>query len=333
MLTVEGLVGGIPAAGRQPDQRRSRGSTSKCRAGEIVCIVGESGCGKSVTVRSLFDLLPAPGRRTAGRIVFDGIDVHDLDPEAAARVLRRAVGYVFQDPMTYLNPLLHRRRADRRSRSPARARVERSPRPGPGAIEAPPRARHRRSGARGPILPASAQRRHAPARADRHGGGRRPRLLIPDEPTTALDVTIQAQIVELIREIQRETRCAHDLRHPRFRSGRGARRPRLRHVCGPGRGARPVDRIFARPQHPYTQGLIECVIPVGARRWPADDRRRGSQPEAAARLPLRGRAARAPQECLKREAPRIERGRRLRPLLASGPYRAEPGDPMSANGR
>jgi ABC-type dipeptide/oligopeptide/nickel transport system ATPase component len=75
-------------------------------AGEIVCLVGESGCGKSVTVRSLFGLLPPPGRQGDGSVTFDGTELSTLDAAALRALCGKSVGYVFQDPMTYLNPLL-----------------------------------------------------------------------------------------------------------------------------------------------------------------------------------------------------------------------------------
>ena len=230
-------------------------------AGEVVCIVGESGCGKSVTVRSLFNLVPAPGRRTAGRIVFDGVDLQTLDPEQLRTLCGTSVGHVFQDPMTYLNPLLTaggqiaesltgHPRLKRGSDTEARvyellrelsigdpARVSRS-------------YPHQLSGGmRQRILIAMAV-------------ARKPRLLILDEPTTALDVTIQAQIVELIRSIQKQTQCAlifvtHDF-------GLVAELADRVYVMYAGQVVEhgKVEQIFAQPQHPYTQGLIECVIPI-----------------------------------------------------------------------
>src|SRR3954463_1387873 len=93
----------------QPGGRRIRaveGVDLDVRAGEIVCLVGESGCGKSVTVRSLFDLLPPPGRKGEGRVIFEGVDLATLDRHRLRALCGAQVGYVFQDPMTYLNPLL-----------------------------------------------------------------------------------------------------------------------------------------------------------------------------------------------------------------------------------
>jgi ABC-type dipeptide/oligopeptide/nickel transport system ATPase component len=105
LLTVRDLGIEFPRAGRGA-VRAVEGIDLDVHAGEIVCLVGESGCGKSVTVRSLFGCLPPPGRKGDGSIVFDGIDLATLDAKALRALCGDAVGYVFQDPMTYLNPLL-----------------------------------------------------------------------------------------------------------------------------------------------------------------------------------------------------------------------------------
>lgn len=260
LLSVEGLSAEfpLPGGGRV---RAVEGVDIEVSADEVVCLVGESGCGKSVTVRSLFDLLPAPGRRTAGKIVFDGIDLQSLNPKALRALCGDSVGYVFQDPMTYLNPLITvggqiaesltgNPRMKRGSASEQRVR-ELLRDLGIGDPDRVARSfPHQLSGGmRQRVLIAMAV-------------ARRPRLLILDEPTTALDVTIQAQIVELIRAIQRQTRCAlifvtHDF-------GLVAELADRVYVMYAGQVVEhgKVDRIFARPQHPYTQGLIECVIPI-----------------------------------------------------------------------
>ena len=307
LLTVEGLSAEFPLPGGSRI-RAVEGVDLEVSAGEIVCIVGESGCGKSVTVRSLFDLLPAPGRRTAGRIVFDGINVHDLDPDAARKLCGESVGYVFQDPMTYLNPLLTvggqiaeslTGSAKVKSGSAIETRVHELLRelgiadPGRTARSYP----HQLSGGmRQRVLIAMAV-------------ARRPRLLILDEPTTALDVTIQAQIVELIRKIQRETRCAmifvtHDF-------GLVAELADRVYVMYAGQVVEhgTVDRIFARPQHPYTQGLIQCVIPVargGGLLTIGGEVPNLKQPPDGCRFAAR--CPRSTDSCLKGQVPRVDAG-------------------------
>lgn len=259
LLAVEGLSAEFPLPGGIV--RAVDGVDIEVSSGEIVFIVGESGCGKSVTVRSLFDLLPPPGRRTGGRIVFDGIDLATLTPQELRKLCGNSVGYVFQDPMTYLNPLLTAGSqiaesltgtARFRKGSSVEARVHELL--GELGIGDPDRVArsypHQLSGGmRQRVLIAMAI-------------ARRPRLIILDEPTTALDVTIQAQIVELIRRIQKQTQCSlifvtHDF-------GLVAELADRVYVMYAGQvvehGA--VERVFARPQHPYTQGLIECVIPI-----------------------------------------------------------------------
>ncbi|MCC7017031.1 MAG: ABC transporter ATP-binding protein, partial [Rhodospirillales bacterium] len=260
LLSVEGLAVEFPLPGGGRI-RAVEGVDLSVSAGEIVCLVGESGCGKSVTVRSLFDLVPSPGRRTAGRITFDGIDLQDLDADALRTLCGTSVGYVFQDPMTYLNPLLTAggqiaESLTGRHRFKNGSDTERTVHDLLRDLGISDPARVARSyphqlsgGMRQRILIAMAV-------------ARKPRLLILDEPTTALDVTIQAQIVDLIRTLQKQTQCAlifvtHDF-------GLVAELADRVYVMYAGQVVEegPVGRIFARPQHPYTQGLIECVIPL-----------------------------------------------------------------------
>ena len=232
------------------------------KAGEIVCLVGESGCGKSVTVRSLFGLLPPPGRKGDGSVVFDGVDVARLDAAALRALCGNAVGYVFQDPMTYLNPLLTAGEQVAEAAA-GRARFRRDMALASRVVDLfrelgigdPQRVLHSyphqlSGGMRQRVMIAMAI-------------ARRPRLLILDEPTTALDVTVQAQIIDLVRTIRQHTGAAmifvtHDF---------GLVAELADHVCVMYAGQvveyGSVGRIFAAAQHPYTRGLIECVIPLG----------------------------------------------------------------------
>ncbi len=224
---------------------------------ETVGLVGESGCGKSVTALAIMGLLPKAGVRVGGRVLFDGQSLLDM-PEESLRDLRgREVAMVFQDPMTSLNPVItiglqvtevlrrHRAMNETQARAEAQQLLRRVGIPDPGR-----RLRdypHQLSGGmrqRALIAMALACR---------------PRLLIADEPTTALDVTIQAQILGLLRELVEETGTAlvmitHDL-------GVIAGLCESVHVMYSGRivESAPRHRIFAEPHHPYTGGLLASV--------------------------------------------------------------------------
>ena len=224
--------------------------------GEILGVVGESGSGKSVTALSIMRLIPAPGRVT-GRIDFAGQDLMAL-PEARMREIRgRDIAMIFQEPMTSLNPvftcgdqvmeaLVHHRGLDRAG---ARAEALKLLK----LVEIP-----------------SAERRLDDYPHQLSGGMRqrvmiamalacRPKLLLADEPTTALDATIQAQILDLLRGLQRELGMAvilitHDL-------GVVSEVAHRVLVMYAGRVVEtsPAAEVFARPLHPYTEGLLASI--------------------------------------------------------------------------
>ena len=223
--------------------------------GETVGIVGESGCGKSVTALSILRLIPSPpGRIDAGSIRFEGRDLLSLDEESMRRVRGNDVAMIFQEPMTSLNPVftvgsqiaeplrLHRGLSKRDAKAEAVRLLER--------VEIPDPARrvhdypHQLSGGmRQRVMIAMALSCN-------------PRLLIADEPTTALDVTIQAQILELLDSLKRDTGMAvllitHDL-------GVIAEHADRVLVMYAGRIVEQgrVGDVLARPIHPYTQGLL-----------------------------------------------------------------------------
>ena len=226
--------------------------------GRTLGIVGESGCGKSVLSLSVMRLVPPPGRIAAGRILFDGRDLLTL-PSAEMRDIRgRRIAMIFQEPMTSLNPVFtigdqitEAIRAHDRTRSAAALKSR--------AIAALERVR----------LPTPA--RQFDKYPHQLSGGMRPRvmiamalacepdLLIADEPTTALDVTVQAQILDLLRELQQQSGMAivlitHDL-------GVVAEMADEVAVMYAGRvveRARGAD-IFDDPQHPYTLGLLGSI--------------------------------------------------------------------------
>ncbi len=227
-------------------------------AGETLAIVGESGCGKSVTALSLMRLVPdPPGRIVAGSVRLAGTDLLALHEEAMRAVRGKDLAMIFQEPMTSLNPvitvgsqiaealLLHEplTRAQAWSSAVDMLRLVRIPEPEQRAKAYP----HQLSGGmrqRAMIAMALACR---------------PKVLIADEPTTALDVTIQAQILATILDLQQKLGTAvilitHDL-------GDVAETAQRVIVMYAGRKVEeaPVAELFAQPQHPYTRGLMASI--------------------------------------------------------------------------
>jgi len=225
---------------------------------ETLAIVGESGCGKSITALSLMRLVPdPPGRIAGGSVKLAGTDLLALGEEAMRAVRGKDIAMIFQEPMTSLNPvltigsqiaeavLLHEKvsRGEARQKAIEMLRLTRIPEPEQRAREYP----HQLSGGmrqRAMIAMALACN---------------PKVLIADEPTTALDVTIQAQILDLIMDLQRRLGTAvilitHDL-------GVVAETAQRVIVMYAGRKVEeaPVEELFARPQHPYTHGLMASI--------------------------------------------------------------------------
>ncbi|MFZ9746843.1 MAG: ABC transporter ATP-binding protein [Opitutaceae bacterium] len=228
------------------------------RRGRTLGIVGESGCGKSVTALSIMRLLPQPmGQIRGGRILFEGRDLATLPPAELHRIRGGRIGMIFQEPMTALNPvqpigrqlsevfLLHRTKdpADAWRRGAEMLRKVGIPAPEIRMHEYP----HQLSGGmRQRVVIAMAL-------------ACEPAVVIADEPTTALDVTIQAQILELMQALQRDLGLAvvlitHDL-------GVIAETCDDVIVMYAGRVAEagPVEAIFDRPAHPYTRGLLDSI--------------------------------------------------------------------------
>jgi peptide/nickel transport system ATP-binding protein len=230
--------------------------------GETLAIVGESGCGKSVTALSVLRLIPSPpGRIVSGKIGFAGRDLLDLSEAQMRQVRGNEISMIFQEPMTSLNPVLTigRQIAETLtlhqglSRAAALARAVDMLR----LVHIP-----------------EAERRIAEYPHQLSGGMRQrvmiamalacnPKLLIADEPTTALDVTIQAQILDLMRELKQKIDAAivlitHDL-------GVVAEMAQRVVVMYAGRKAEeaPVRPLFRRPLHPYTKGLLNSVPRLG----------------------------------------------------------------------
>jgi peptide/nickel transport system ATP-binding protein len=231
--------------------------------GETLAIVGESGCGKSVTALSVLRLIPSPpGRIVSGKIRFAGRDLLDLSEAHMREVRGNEISMIFQEPMTSLNPVLTigRQIAETltlhqglsRAKALARAvdmlRVVHIPEAERRIAEYP----HQLSGGmRQRVMIAMALACN-------------PKLLIADEPTTALDVTIQAQILDLMRELKQKIDAAivlitHDL-------GVVAEMAQRVVVMYAGKKAEeaPVGPLFRRPLHPYTKGLLNSVPRLGA---------------------------------------------------------------------
>lgn len=225
--------------------------------GEVLGVVGESGAGKSLTGSAIIGLLEPPGRIASGEILLDGRRIDTLDEESARRIRGKEIGAIFQDPLTSLNPLytvgrqLTETILTHLPMTPAQARKR--------AIEL----------LESTGIPAAAQRiDHYP---HQFSGGMRqrvvialalaaePRLIVADEPTTALDVSIQAQIIDLLKTLCREHGAAvmlitHDMGVIAETADRVA-------VMYAGRVAEigPVARVIGAPQHPYTRGLMDSI--------------------------------------------------------------------------
>ncbi len=250
--------------------------------GRTLALVGESGCGKTLTALSILRLVPPPGRIAAGRILLGDVDLLSLSERQMRAVRGNRIAMIFQEPMTSLNPLipvgeqvaeplrLHRRLAARAART--------------RAIEL----------LRSVGLPAPEQRvRDYPHQLS--GGMRQrvmiamalacePEVLIADEPTSALDVTIQAQILALVRHLQQQRGLSllfitHDL-------GVVAQIADAVCIMYAGRIVEraPVAELFATPRHPYTQGLLRSTPRLAIGRRPACSA--GADETAPRRLPV-----------------------------------------------
>lgn len=226
--------------------------------GQCVGIVGESGCGKSVTAMSIVRLLPQPaGRIVSGSIKFEGQELTTLPLKDMNRIRGSRIGVIFQEPMTALNPVhsIGRQIAETLILHRGMSQQE--------AHEAATELLHR-------VRIPEAERRLSEYPHCLSGGMRQrvmiamaiacnPRLIIADEPTTALDVTVQAQILELLRELREESRSScllitHDI-------GVIARECDCVAVMYAGRIVEqaPASELFAHPRHAYTQALLRSI--------------------------------------------------------------------------
>jgi oligopeptide/dipeptide ABC transporter ATP-binding protein len=232
--------------------------------GQTLAVVGESGCGKSITALSVMRLIERPGRTIAGDITLEGRDLLKLKPEEMREVRGNTISMIFQEPMTSLNPVyrcgdqvaeavaLHKKVGDKEAMDRAIDMFQQV-----GIADAKRRAKsypHELSGGmRQRVMIAMALSTN-------------PELLIADEPTTALDVTIQAQILELMKALREQNRMAimlitHDL---------GVVAEMADEVvvmyAGKVMERASVTSIFEQPHHPYTQGLLASIPRLGEHR-------------------------------------------------------------------
>ncbi|MCP4627213.1 MAG: ABC transporter ATP-binding protein [bacterium] len=247
-----------------------RGQTAKAvddisltiQAGQTLGLVGESGCGKSVTAHSIIQLIPdPPGKIVGGKIFFEGDNLLDYSEARMRKIRGNRISMIFQEPMTSLNPVfsvgdqvaevirLHQglSRKDTQERVIEMFQLVGIPAPETRLTDYP----HQMSGGmRQRVMIAMAL-------------ACSPRLMIADEPTTALDVTIQAQILDLMNKLKEETGAAilfitHDL---------GVIAEMAQHVAVMYAGKRvefaDVNTLFSNPKHPYTIGLLESIPTVG----------------------------------------------------------------------
>jgi peptide/nickel transport system ATP-binding protein len=263
ILTVEGLVVDIPVPAGV--LHAVRDVTFHVDRGETVCIVGESGCGKSLTALAIMDLLPKAAVRTVARLELQGESLVGIGERAMADIRGNRMAMIFQEPMTSLNPaytignqleealLRHRKIGRKQARERSVHLLERVGITGAGQrLKQYP---HQLSG--------GLRQRVMIALALMCG----PSLIIADEPTTALDVTIQAQILHLLAELQRDFRMGlvfitHDLGIVASIAHRV-----VVMYAGEVVEAGPAEQLFRAPRHPYTQGLLACIpIPGRTRR-------------------------------------------------------------------
>src|SRR5215212_7822854 len=261
LLEVQNLTVGFKT--ERGEIRAVNNASFSIYPGQTLALVGESGCGKSVTAMSILRLIPSPpGKVINGAVRFAGRDLLQLSEREMRQVRGKEIAMIFQEPMTSLNPvytigdqiaeavILHQRAKKREAMEIAEQAMRDVGIADPGRrlIEYP----HQLSGGmRQRIMIAMAL-------------SCQPKLLIADEPTTALDVTIQAQILELLRKLQRERGMAillitHDL-------GVVAENADTVAVMYASRVVEQakVEHLFDHPQHPYTEGLFRSVPKLGA---------------------------------------------------------------------
>ncbi len=255
LLSVRDLA--VQFKTRKSTVRAVNGVSFDLDAGETLGIVGESGCGKSVTSLAMLGILPKAGRVTHGEVLFEDVDLIKVPDSQLRQVRGNDIAMIFQDPMTSLNPVLTvgrqitealRKHMDMNKDEANKEAITLLDRVGiPAAKDRIEDYPHQFSGGmRQRVMIAMAISCH-------------PKILIADEPTTALDVTIQAQILEVLKQLVAEENMAlilitHDL-------GVVAGTCERTNVMYAGRfvESAPTRKLFAKPRHPYTLGLLKSV--------------------------------------------------------------------------
>ena len=263
LLSVQDLV--VEFTTEQGTVRAVDGLSFDVHAGETLGLVGESGCGKTVTGLAILGLIPRPpGRIVSGSIVFQGQDLTRLDEADYRHIRGSEISMIFQEPMTALNPVFrigtqmvdvlqrHQGLTRRQARAAAIEMLAKVGIPEPGLrIDEYP---HQLSGGmRQRVMIAMALSCN-------------PKLLVADEPTTALDVTTQAQVIEQIVKLQHEFGMAmilvtHDLGVVAETCKRA-----IVMYCGSVVEKAPVEELFSRPHHPYTTGLLASIPRIRSER-------------------------------------------------------------------
>jgi peptide/nickel transport system ATP-binding protein len=306
LLSVEDLVVEFPT--RRGVLRALDRVSFEIGAGEILGVVGESGAGKSLTGAAIIGLLEPPGRVAEGRILLEGARIDDLSPAQMRAIRGRRIGAIFQDPLTTLNPLhsvgrqlaetmqAHLRLSDAEARRRAVGWLERVGIPAAAA----------RAGAYPHQFSGGMRQRVVIALALCAG----PRLVIADEPTTALDVSIQAQIIGLLRGLARDEGTSvmlvtHDMGVIAETADRVA-------VMYAGRVVEigPVAAVIAQPAHPYTDGLMGS-IPSARHRVERLRQIDGAMPRLGAvppGCPFNPRCAHAFDRCTAERPPLLDAG-------------------------
>jgi len=239
------------------------GVSFELNAGETLGIVGESGSGKSVTAMSIMRLISPPGRIVEGRVLYDGRDLAKLSESEMQGIRGESIAMIFQDPMTSLNPvfkvgwqvgeplMLHRGESKAKAFASAVSVLAKVgiPSPGDRARDYP---HHFSGGMRQRAMIAM-------------GLTTTPKVLIADEPTTALDVTIQAQILELLRTVNREFGTATILITHNLGVVAGMCERVMVMYAGKVVESGPTEDVFAHPTHPYTWSLLRSIPRLDAR--------------------------------------------------------------------